>query len=67
MNDWISTEKELPAESEEVLLLCRSFYEIGYWWSIDDDRYWSNQEGLMFPFTDVTHWMPLPELPNEKL
>lgn len=61
---WIKCSDELPREMQMVLCACDGDYEIGM-----------NFEGLIkvfsmgawivIPGAEVTHWMKLPELPND--
>ena len=60
---WINVGEQLPAENEMVLVCCKSkagfrninraYYMNGFW----------HGSGSM---AGVTHWMPLPDLPDEE-
>ena len=56
---WISVEERLPEKYRRVLgVCCMGVFETRY-----DGKYWRVEE---FPFKDfITHWMPLPEAPEE--
>ena len=68
---WISVEDSLPQEGVKVLTFNKANIGIGSSIEVDylidfgsgDPKYvWSN---LLFDeYTDVTHWMPLPEPPS---
>lgn len=65
---WINVEDELPPECK-VVLVFDEFSTIVSLGKVeaDGDDYWfvlMNIEG-MYPDTEVTHWMPLPEAPRE--
>lgn len=68
--NWIDVDKMLPQNTDDVLL-CISGYEItiGYrkenYWQISD--FGSHVDARVFNNAvrgHVTHWMPLPLLPN---
>lgn len=68
MSEWISIKDELPSPHERVLLLRTTgriqrmivgFYSNdNFWYDIDD--LWDK------PLMNITHWQPLPELPNQE-
>ena len=66
---WISVKERLP-EYEQRVLVCdvRDNY-VGIW-SLEKDTddgtdYWEDDAGWCQPFSEITHWMPLPEPPKE--
>ena len=82
LNEWISVDDELPPEIPgEYLVAVRSGgppygeweynYDIGYW-----NEYWDRDGRHGFDWVSITcdwdgdvkitHWMPIPELPNEQ-
>jgi hypothetical protein len=62
---WISVEERLPKRYEHVLVTTRftdegePYFEIAYFAL----RGWEKEEGILYG--KVTHWMPLPEPPEE--
>lgn len=65
MNKWISVEDRLPEPSESISYLVwvdgRPDY-VGYW----QLSYFNYEDGdePEWDYLDVTHWMPLPEPPE---
>lgn len=70
---WISVKDRLPEPSTEVLVYGQMHYVITHRPSIDichltdqnpdnNELQWSNEAGIRYK--NVTHWMPLPELPS---
>lgn len=70
---WISIEDRLPEADQNVLLYVDySVYEtitmfVGHLLERDGHHHWAPYDwnGLGFNFDDITHWMPLPEPPEE--
>ncbi len=64
---WISVEKRLPEEEQEVLCWGRDMFYIGIYTKKNDflDLY---QYGIhsteLHRLKDVTHWQPLPSAPE---
>lgn len=65
MSEWIKVEDRLPPKDTPVLCYYCDTY-------IDVMEYWYDEQGkhIFFnppspPSDNVTHWMPLPEKPNE--
>lgn len=66
---WISVEEMLPEPEKEVIILNKRKYididhltddgEDNYFWWKSDDTIWCEDD-------EITHWMPIPELPKEK-
>lgn len=69
--EWISCEKRMPKEGETV---------IAFWTSLDGEirpgcfgvatywpEHWHNPEDDEDDYCDPTHWMPLPEAPNDRV
>lgn len=65
--EWTSIYDRLPEIGKEVLVCNVSDYRVGtFSLQCDEDGfYWSDGVGWWIEFEDVTHWMPLPELPKE--
>ena len=58
---WISVEKRLPEPNCRVLVHYSSgLVEVGFWLSTSEHFTLERLHG------EVTHWMPLPEAPEEK-
>ena len=66
--EWISVKERLPEYDTDVLLWGAGWKRVyfGYWRHSDEwiGRY-SAEESEGLPNTDPTHWMPLPEPPNQ--
>lgn len=58
---WISIKDDLPEEDQYVLVTNGKLVEEGYFSQWNDAPRW----GKSPYFGEVTHWMPLPEKPNE--
>ncbi len=62
MNEWISIKDGLPEKYIEVLVFRPYPNEITVSflsWMLDKDPIWRDE------VSNYTHWMPLPEAPNE--
>lgn len=59
---WISVEERLPKHGAIVLCYTKYFYEVLQW--DDDAEQWVGQYSVNAKHY-VTHWMPLPEYPEE--
>ena len=67
---WVSVENELPErnknpywnEASEIVLFVDIDKEIHKGWKNMRDSTWYNGQDKI---KNVTHWMPLPELPHE--
>jgi len=62
LHDWISVQKRLPTDNDDILIACDGFvvglsawYEDGRFYFMDGD-----------PASDVTHWMCAPKTPHKK-
>jgi hypothetical protein len=60
-NKWISVKDRLPDTGIEVLVVSGTDREVA--WRHIDDGEWSSYSAL----GHVTHWMPLPALPEEEV
>lgn len=65
---WVSVEDKLPEPEKEVIILDkRKHIDIdflthdgvgGYYWWKSDETIWCDDD-------EITHWMPIPQLPKE--
>lgn len=64
MSEWISVEERAPAELQRVLVWC-GYVDMA---SYQDEAFvvFDRDTGLGFELGSVTHWMPLPEGPEEE-
>jgi len=65
---WISVKDEMPMQIETVLFIGKNCH--GDWFRAKrgyfDGTFWhSDDSGTVYSTTPVTHWMPLPEPPEE--
>jgi hypothetical protein len=77
---WIRVKNKLPPVDNEVLVILSNEIFINYLKLIKDDnefysyypqftgdKYaWIDRDGYICKFDEVTQWMPLPEVPDEK-
>lgn len=71
---WISVRDSLPKIETPVLIVKNGVIHIGelllespsYEDCYDAFLYWDDpiDDGQIWEYLDITHWMPLPELPN---
>ena len=71
MSEWISVKDRLPEPEIRVLVAYGSEAEIAWIDKIKSDQKWEvdyHSCGCCASFVSrlVTHWMPLPELPEDK-
>ena len=69
LSPWISVEDRLPEPEKEVIILNKrkhtdidfltDDFEGGYYW-------WKSDESIYCEDDEITHWMPIPELPKEE-
>ena len=59
--EWIPVTEKIPPDQEEVLVLTRSKNGVRN----IDKGYWAIDHFIHRGLSAVTHWMPLPELPEE--
>lgn len=62
---WISVEERLPEESGCVLCVIKN----GWGPAVTEGYFWKGDQYISpidedYSFEDVTHWMPMPELPK---
>ena len=58
---WIKCTERMPEEEEFVLVSDGEFQEVSYWYCPNNKTIHWATDFCMIP----THWMPLPEMPNE--
>lgn len=67
-NPWISVEERLPETEKEVIILNkRKHTDIDFLTDNGDDGYywWKSDETIWCEDDEITHWMPIPQLPKE--
>jgi hypothetical protein len=63
MADWIKCSERMPEGLDDVLVTDGDNIEMK-WWDGDDWDSWAERNSNICG-DDVTHWMPLPVLPQE--
>ena len=67
--EWISVKERMPKDGQEVIAFTKDEI-IGFMdyrgESSATDEWWTDDFGNALRYDDVTHWMPLPELPKEE-
>ena len=71
MSKWIKCSEQMPADGQTVLM-CGPGESVR--WVMNVGRYWRDVDHLSshwvangdFDPEQTTHWMPLPEVPNER-
>ena len=75
MTKWIRVEDHIPNTEDDVLVVMGEnivIVHLRWYYPTHEDsyeafQYWSDNDGAMvIDWHEVTHWMPLPELPNEQ-
>lgn len=75
MNEWISVKEQLPNENVPVLIFCKNSARFVsekkvMRWPDGEETYWIVRgplgSGRKIASNRVTHWMPLPEPPEEE-
>ena len=61
---WQSIENA-PKDLDQIILYCGDFTCMGRW--SEDYEEWEDDEGMGKLRIQPSHWMPLPEPPEEKL
>ena len=65
MSEWISVDDELPKDKTMVLALSVHKAVYATWYVQDDIEFFPYAHSASFaPIGEVTHWMPLPDLPK---
>ncbi len=62
MGEWISVKEKLPKEDGYYLVS----YDLGNMGKLTPLRYFYSGCPEAFTATGITHWMPIPEPPEEK-
>lgn len=64
-NEWVSAEERLPEPGERVIATDGAFVGEGY---MDCYGVWCRPNGMRWNMLDseVTHWIPLPALPDRR-
>lgn len=65
-NQWISVDDELPKENQYVIVATKDGVCIATAEYIHEEKRWFMYGNYYTISTDVTHWMPLPDLPKTK-
>lgn len=63
MTNWISVEDRLPEANEKVLVVEKYGISCAYLWGGCEKPYFVD-DTEMIEIDNVTHWMPLPPLPE---
>jgi len=74
--NWIKTKDQLPETETPVLIVCNKIIRVGalFWEkpmfeeAYEAYKYWddpNNSLSDIWEDNEVTHWMPMPELPEE--
>ena len=65
--EWISVERKLPDSDASVLVTTGKYIAIAHW-DAGEGRFimMSCEDAAMILSQDMTHWTPLPELPQER-
>ena len=63
MEKWISVDERLPEDDQRVLVVCRTKKGVQ---SVNLAYYWNGAWHGQGSMAGVTHWMPLPPVPEAK-
>ena len=69
LSPWISVEERLPEPEKDVIILDgRKHIDIDHLTDDGEDNYywWKSDESIFCEDDEITHWMPIPELPKEE-
>lgn len=62
MSNWIDVNDEKPTPGSEVLVYCAGMISLtAYFGPQHDDEEWDEMNA-----DEITHWMPLPESPEDE-
>lgn len=65
INQWISCKDKMPADGIDVLICARNRMINLAWYDKDMGYFYVCDSDYKYNSLDVTHWMPLPELPKD--
>ncbi len=65
--EWIHVNRKLPDSPAPVLIATRQYIALASW-NAEERRFEmeSREDAAMISSRDITHWMPMPELPKER-
>ena len=65
--EWINVKTRLPEQDTRVLIAAGRFLTMADW-NAQAQRFelTTREDAAIIPSQDITHWMPLPELPKER-
>lgn len=66
--EWIKVQNRLPENPAPVLVVVRNRIALAEW-KTDEQRFGftTREDAALWLAEEITHWMPLPELPDEEL
>ena len=67
-NPWISVDDKLPEPEKEVIILDkRNRIDIDFLTNDGDGGYywWKSEDAIFSENDEISHWMPIPQLPKE--
>jgi Protein of unknown function (DUF551) len=65
--DWISVERKIPDSDAPVLVAAGEHMALAYWDAVEGRfSMMSREDAAIILSQEVTHWTPLPELPQER-
>lgn len=66
MSKWIKCSDQMPEKDIDILIVDDGVVEFGIYSSwINDAKFFTTNFEQFLKTKNVTHWMPLPEPPNE--
>lgn len=64
MSEWIKCSERLPCDGEPVIVFCVGAEQSGLAWRNKGD--WWIPEPQAVGYDSITHWQPLPPLPEQE-
>jgi hypothetical protein len=61
MSNWIDVNDEKPNPGSEVLIYCAGMISLTAYFGPQYDEEWDEMDA-----EEITHWMPLPERPEDE-